>query len=365
MNLYNKSISWRLISKRHFWMDWMRAYAILTIILHHWILFFYEKTGIDVIDKLMYVILSVSGNSIHLFFILSGAGLAVSYLSKPIPWSQWYIRRLKKIIGPFWITVLLMYIFVNLTHLFIPSYFKVHLAFADTLHNLFLTRNFVDSATQFNLSLWFIPNIVGLYCIFPLLVVIFHKTNIAFLSILSFIISVGSIMFFVFLGMKVDNLHSIFLFFVFEFSFGFIIGHLSLSHQSFVNKKNTILLLALGILFYFVSYVLVSVVSWGGDFNKLFTALGIFLIIYALIGLFRSNLNNFSPVLAKISHESYFIYLIHFPIIYYFLKPLIAQFPQPVFLRIVILTISYFAFCVIVFYLSMVCEFFGNKFRLT
>jgi peptidoglycan/LPS O-acetylase OafA/YrhL len=339
MDTYNKSK----------WMDWLRGYAVLMIIFHHWIMFFYSRTDIVILDKLFDFLYTISGNSIHIFFIISGAGLTVSFYSKNVRWSDWYLKRFKKIIIPFWITVVVFYAIINCCHFIFPTFIKNGFTIRVLLAYLTFTRNFYTPAIDFNLSLWFVPNIVGLYCVFPAMITFFTKINRFGFLLSALCVSFLSIVSFMLFGLSVNNQHSIFLFFVFEFAFGMYIGYLSLHSSIVQNKKNVIFLLLLGVLFYGISYFMVEKTSWGGNFNKPFTSLGLFFVTYPLFFGVQRILPILFDFFKNISRASYYMYLLHFPIVFYFLQPFKGCFPENTFLHLVLFIGTYMIFCRLIY----------------
>jgi len=343
------------------WMDWLRGYAVLMIIFHHWISFLYKQTNVEIIDKLVDLLYTFSGNSVHLFFVLSGAGLAVSFFTKPVQWNKWFIKRMQKIIFPFWIVVIVTFAIINYSHYFILSFTKDSFDIKVLISYITLTRNFYEPAINFNLSLWFIPNIVGLYLVFPILITSFSKMNkIGFLFITLFI-SYCSILLFMLMGLSVIHQNSMFLFFVFEFTFGIYIGYRAVFLPINESIKKMILSLLLGFSFYSISYYLVIKTSWGGNFNKPFTSLGLFFITFPLFFWISRLFPMLFKYFKKISSASYYMYLIHFPIIFYLLIPYKGRFPDNISMSLLLFITTYVVFCWIVYSVSRKAECIVNK----
>lgn len=107
---------------------------------------------------------------VHIFIVLSGFGLTYSCFSRvrPIAWSQWFLKRFRRILPAYWLAVvcslpLLVAIqFVLGEPLWIP--------FVRTLLDLSLLTNvfetFRGGATG---AFWYVPFILGAYLLFPLL----------------------------------------------------------------------------------------------------------------------------------------------------------------------------------------------------
>jgi peptidoglycan/LPS O-acetylase OafA/YrhL len=63
-------------------MDMLRGFAVLAIVVHHWLLFDPFQGSILVFSSLAGIIRDVAGTMVHLFFILSGCGLTLSYFKR-------------------------------------------------------------------------------------------------------------------------------------------------------------------------------------------------------------------------------------------------------------------------------------------
>lgn len=213
-----------------------------------------------------------------------------------------------------------------------------------------------------NVSLWFIPNIVGLYLVFPTLITSFSKMNKFGFLFITLCVSYGSILLFMLMGLSVIHQSSVFLFFIFEFTFGIYIGYRSVFLPINKSTKKMIFLLLLGFLFYSISYYLVMKTSWGGNFNQTFTSLGLFFITFPLF----FGISRLFPMLFKyfknISSASYYMYLIHFPIVFYFLRPFKDRFPDNISIRLLLFIITYMVFCWIIYSVSRKSEHIVNKF---
>jgi surface polysaccharide O-acyltransferase-like enzyme len=344
------------------WMDWLRGYAILMVIFNHWIYYLYKQTDITFVDKLVGLICIFSGNSIHLFFVLSGAGLAISFFTKPVQWNKWFIKKMQKIIVPFWIAVIVTYAIINCSHYFIPSFIKDSFDIKVLISYITLTRNFYEPGVNFYPSLWFIPNIVGLYFVFPILITFFSKMNKVGFLFITICISYCSILLFMLMGMSLSHQNSVFLFFLFEFAFGIYIGYRAVFLPINESRKKMILLLLLGFLFYSISYYLVKKTIWGGNFSKPFTSLGLFFITIPLFFWISRLFPMLFKYFKKVSSASYYMYLIHAPIVLYFLGPFKDRFSDNISIRLPLFIITYIIFCWVVYSVSIKAEYIVKKF---
>ncbi|WP_421658232.1 acyltransferase family protein [Leptothermofonsia sp. ETS-13] len=143
--------------------DFCKGLAIIGIFLYH----FDSK------------LLVFGWQGVHVFFVLSGFGLAYSCLrqqekleSDKINWRKWYVKRAQRILPTYWLvclatgTVLLFQIALNGSNLLKDSAKVI----AQTALDITLLRN-LTWVTIFNYNgpLWFVSLIVALYLIFPLL----------------------------------------------------------------------------------------------------------------------------------------------------------------------------------------------------
>ncbi len=71
-------------------MDMLRGIAISAVVIHHWLLFFPHQSPISIFYTGAELIQTVAGTVVHLFFILSGYGLTVSYFQRgDFTWKEW------------------------------------------------------------------------------------------------------------------------------------------------------------------------------------------------------------------------------------------------------------------------------------
>lgn len=79
--------------------DFLRGFSIFTIVLMH-LLQSYP------INPLFMKASSFGGAGVHIFILCSGFGLCLSYLNKPLTYSQFIKRRFTKVYLPYLIVVL-------------------------------------------------------------------------------------------------------------------------------------------------------------------------------------------------------------------------------------------------------------------
>jgi peptidoglycan/LPS O-acetylase OafA/YrhL len=302
------------------WMDMLRGIAIIAIVIHHWLLFMPYQNS-----QLATLIHTIAGTFVHLFFVLSGCGLTISYFQKRhSSWREWARRRFVRLVAPFWIIITSTFILVNVFHFAIPAFITKSYSWTVLLAYLTFWRNFYSPAWQLNPTFWFMPVILGLYILFPILVKTLEKYGAIVLLATSVLITYPSI--YLFFGLSTDHQSSIPLFHLAEFSLGMSLGYLQLFHPGYFNRLTGFRFLCSGFLLYTIAWAMARFWEYGPSYDDLFTAAGLSLIMLFIC----QRLKTLSPhksvkVLTQFSKESYLIYLIHGPLILYLAKPIFVS----------------------------------------
>jgi peptidoglycan/LPS O-acetylase OafA/YrhL len=110
---------------------------------------------------------------VHIFIVLSGFGLTYACLrnSREMDWQMWLSKRFKRILPTYWVATLLGCAVMILIQLFI-SYnplIGIREALWQTFLDITLLRDFSHQTITplQNVSLWFVPFILGFYLLFP------------------------------------------------------------------------------------------------------------------------------------------------------------------------------------------------------
>ena len=104
------------------WMDMLRGFAIVAVVIHHWLLYVPHGCSIRIFSNAADLIQTLSGTMVHLFFILSGCGLTISYFGRvPVSWQEWTKKRFKKIVFPYLIIVSLTFVLANSANFIFPN----------------------------------------------------------------------------------------------------------------------------------------------------------------------------------------------------------------------------------------------------
>lgn len=137
--------------------DFLKGYAMLSIVIYH----LGQAMGLPPILARM---IDFGGTGVHTFIFVSGFGLYLSHLRKPLSFPQFLKKRFTKIYIPYIIIVLAS----ALLSLLVPIY--PNSAYALFGH-IFLYKMFDDDImSSYGYQLWFVSTIIQLYFIFPFLV---------------------------------------------------------------------------------------------------------------------------------------------------------------------------------------------------
>ena len=135
----------------------LKGYAIFTIVVFH----LFQNAGLPAgVEKA----LSFGGTGVHTFFLLSGFGLYLSHLRRPLGIGSFIRKRFSKIYIPYVGIVL----FSALLSELIPIYEQDGYAL---LGHVLLYKMFDDRIIgSYGYHLWFISTIIQFYLVFPVLV---------------------------------------------------------------------------------------------------------------------------------------------------------------------------------------------------
>jgi peptidoglycan/LPS O-acetylase OafA/YrhL len=308
------------------WMNELRALAVIGVVVHHWLLFVPYDGPPTGFGSIAGVIKDLGGTCVHLFFLLSGCGLAVSYFqSEKWSWSAWTHRRFRKIVVPYWIVTTGTFVLANIVLYATGKSEKVY-SWGSLFSYLTFTRNHYEAAWEMNPTLWFMPVIFGLYLIFPFLVGILKKGRVGSFLIFAGLITYSSITLFLLTDYEIEHQSAIFLFFVMEFGMGMVLGYLTVFHRErlggFIGLKGFIL----GAGLYVFSYLMTKLFRVGDLYNDAITSAGVFLITINIWNHFLRNASGkITSVLDEVSRVSYIMYLIHGALILYIISPVLES----------------------------------------
>jgi peptidoglycan/LPS O-acetylase OafA/YrhL len=137
--------------------DFIKGYSILSIVLFHYC------QGINVSPMFSRAI-NFGGTGIHTFLFASGFGLFLSYLQRPLSYSDFLKKRFTKIYIPYIIVVT----GTALISLLIPLYEN---SWNNYFSHVFMYKMFSDQLIgSYGYQLWFISTIIQFYLLFFLIV---------------------------------------------------------------------------------------------------------------------------------------------------------------------------------------------------
>ena len=307
----------------------IRALAIAGIIVENYHTALSWNDAETLSDLFTLSVATAAGTFVHMFFVLSGYGLTLSLLKKgTVSWTGWARERFRKIIVPYWIAVIVVFAAANLSYLWAPAGWDASYSWATLLAYLTFLRNFYEPGQELNPAFWFMPAIIGLYILFPLLVQVLRRTGMTGLMVFSLLVSNVAIAVCVHLGYIVDHQNALPLYFVGEFAMGMVLAGIAYHRPERFRRLMTLRYFLLGVTLYALSGTMARYRLFGygsSTYNDLFEASGLYLM---LLYICRRMSEAFSPrvldVLNNVSRSSYMMYLIHWPILAYVLKPLVG-----------------------------------------
>lgn len=141
--------------------DFLRGFSIFTIVLMH-LLQSYP------INPLFMKASSFGGAGVHIFILCSGFGLCLSYLNKPLTYSQFIKRRFTKVYLP--------YLIVVLVSAMIPFYDTSPNKILQVLSHLFFFKMFFnDLESSLGGQMWFISTLFQFYIVWFWVLKLFNR----------------------------------------------------------------------------------------------------------------------------------------------------------------------------------------------
>lgn len=286
-----------------------RSVAIIAIVMHHWLNL--PSDDSTFMSGSLSGLEQITGTFVHVFFVLSGYGLLLSHYKTPRSWGKWAAHRARKILFPYWIIVLLTFFLANATG---HDY-----SWRTLLAYLTLTRNFYDPSWSLNMTLWFMPVIAGLYLCFPVLVKVLELYGSRVLLGTSAIITYGYIIICIAFGRMPEHQNAFFLAHLIEFSLGMALARVSVTKPCQFNWLDTPKAFWGGAFVYGLSAIISVKWEYGPFFNDILTALGLSAMFMGGGRIMAKA--NLWKVSARLAEASYIIYLTHFPVIIFLVKP--------------------------------------------
>ncbi len=285
-----KRLSFNIFSR---YREMLMGLAIISILIFH-----YTEDcsliGINYVGFIKYYKTYIGSSGVDIFLLLSGLGLYYSF-SKNSDIKNFYIKRIKRVIVPYFLLAIPVYIWYDFVYLSdgIVAFLK----------NLF----FVTLFTNNNILFWYIFFIIICYLIFPLIFKFIHKNNsyvASFKISLIIIFLLGGIYLIYKYYPGIFNRYNIMLLRFIPFILGILLG--KMSYRS-TRIKYSFILFILGI-------GMVVLIRYNLIYNRIF--LFIFLLsIFFWIIYFLDFLKNKENIIVKsfsfFGRYSLEIYLVH------------------------------------------------------
>lgn len=286
------------ISYRHYEaIDFLKGYAILGIVLFH-------LCQILTLPPILEKATHFGGSGIHTFFFLSGFGIYLSQLQRPLSYGNFLRKKFFKIYLPYILVVSL----IALLCLFIPVYHPVPYSY---LGHLLLFKMFNEEMMgSYGYQLWFISVILSFYLLFPLFCRLKNKCSGKLFLLIGICISLGWSLFVHFIG-KSDyrSWNSFFPQYCWEFMAGMIAAEYTFRFQKnfweIPGKYLGFLTLASLLLFTVLGLNQDSTGGTFNDFPAFFSFTGVGVVLY------RWQFEKFNRFLMFIGSISYPLFLIH------------------------------------------------------
>jgi peptidoglycan/LPS O-acetylase OafA/YrhL len=359
-------------------LDIVRALAIIHVIMYHYYIEWFQGSFLIVPDgvaaniprlevfkdggvvgfiKNIFSFLFVYGfSSVNLFLILSGFVLTYSMLKRSAEhsakasvkspsevkngtlkkfWGQFFGRRLNRVLVPFYISVIIGVGFLFLRNVLFPAFASQPIYnWIDVLKLIFVPFVFFDFTLlqKFNGDYWFVPLILQLYVIFPLLFIILKKIGPwkfiigAFLLTASYRFIATYYLDTVPMGVIYPSSNSYYLFSFFlprlmEFCFGMFIAFYYFRRQDFIDRLTCGFCLIGGAILALSGFALSSY-RFGWVFSDMTAGCGLFIFFLGLGKLLMKN-EIVKKTLTFIGGASYEIFLLHHYFLNYLMVPLI------------------------------------------
>lgn len=304
----------------------MKALACMGIILHHFLNVLHTGLSMALQEKALRFLSEYAGSTVQVFFVISGYGLTYAFLKRDLThWGSWMQRRFSKTVLPYWIVVTLTFAVAQ----FIPFYAdKAARSGSSWVAYMLFFRNFVPSSWPLNPSLWFMPVIIGLYLVFPLLIVVLVKHGTKILMLVSLFVTFVMIAAMNVLGFSTEHQNAVFPSFIAVFSIGILAAHQAVSSPVRFRLFAGRWALPVGIFFLLFSVIVAKTVPRGGSYNDVLTGVGNFAVfLFAARYLCSPRLQSLGGILSRIGDQSYLIYLLHWPLLMLTVLPLYLYWP--------------------------------------
>lgn len=162
------------------WLDNARLLAMLAVLSFHFFINFYPQPRsvhelVSPAFKIPLIPMQLGWEADMLFFAISGIGLSLAAANRKMGWGAFFIRRVKRIYIPYWVTVIFLLAYQGFC-LAVKTWDKVIDVpnnIVDWICNVFLIQK--DPIVFFVGHFWFLYTLVILYVLFPAIYWVIRK----------------------------------------------------------------------------------------------------------------------------------------------------------------------------------------------
>jgi peptidoglycan/LPS O-acetylase OafA/YrhL len=306
------------------WVDMLKGIAIIGVFFDNWDAHMAFEITPGLLETLFNVFAFAAGPFVQVFFILSGFGLTLAFFEGKSNWSwkRWMWRRVTKIVVPYVIAVFLTFVLGALGS-YLYSSIDMRFFWTSLLAHFVFIRNFYPPSWDWNYPLWFMHVIVGLYISFPVLIKILEKWGLWALLLISVSVTYGTTTIATLMDLTTGHTTDWFSFWMAQFALGMALAFIKRSHPHRLRHMIGWKAFFVGIGFYLFSLGIRTYVPFGRSYNDLFTSIGIWLILLNVGWFIQSRVPVVESVLKSLSAHAYLMYLVHYPIMVFLIKPLL------------------------------------------
>lgn len=303
--------------------DFLKGYAIFTIVLFH--LMLGQATG------LLGTSINFGGAGVHVFVLCSGFGLYLSHIRKNLNYGTFMKKRLLRVHLPF--------VLVVIASCLLPW---VKFDLRAFLSNIFFYKMFSEKWNcAYGGQMWFVSMIVQMYLLFPLLAKLLDVRRSSWggqitLLLCSTLISLIWATIVALLGKSELRIWNSFcLQYLWEFFLGMLLA-LIYSHKGSISLPSKSILLITALLGIAITGITGKIGGWLKLYNDIPSLFGYGCLALFIYSIDLKWLNKFFVNTCKFSYEWYLIHLLVFGIVFHFM-------PKGLVSSIIALAASYIA----------------------
>lgn len=285
------------------YIDFAKGFSILSIVLYHYC----QPYTHGVLSK----VIMAGGAGVHLFFVLSGFGLGLS--SQNIGPFHFYRKRFVKILVPYFIFILFVYVLNSLYEIY------PHDGLYALGGHLFFYKMFDENIiVSFGNHLWFMSTIIQFYIVFPLIILIKNKLNIISFLLFSLLLSVCYWVFISVLGISSKRMFNSSLFqFLWEFNVGIVLSDLyKIKRIKFWEQNIVVTAIPAFVGISLMGFLAIKGGRLGRTFNDIPASIGFASLSVFFYSICVDKIKFFKSAISHIGILSYELYLTHLLVVF-------------------------------------------------